>query len=303
MRPFMKCAAVLSAASACLFVAAPAFAAKGEPVVLAKCDQSVGTVAVVEGDTQGWTKFGLGSPRDLLAALAQESGCFTMHNGATGMPANFLMNVIAGDQEEVDQGINTAKSAVAEGLIRSGAASSVLGRVPGAGALLGAFGGLGGKKKTVAAGIRMISPANGQTLVSGSGSVKKSTLTFGGVGGFNSGATSSGYANSGDGKMLTEAFIIAFNSVVAQRASLTSAISAAVAAPAPTLASTPVSAGTTASAAIDTKIYGSPAKTGAVVRALRAGTTVNRTGKREGLFVEVTDNFGTKGWVSVEDLQ
>jgi hypothetical protein len=41
----------------------------------------------------------------------------------------------------------------------------------------------------------------------------------------------------------------------------------------------------------------------AVVRALRAGTTLNPTGKREGLFVEVTDNFGTTGWVSVEDLR
>jgi hypothetical protein len=38
------------------------------------------------------------------------------------------------------------------------------------------------------------------------------------------------------------------------------------------------------------------------LRMLRAGSTVSPTGKREGLFVEVADNFGTTGWVSVEDL-
>ena len=38
------------------------------------------------------------------------------------------------------------------------------------------------------------------------------------------------------------------------------------------------------------------------VRMLRAGASVSPTGRREGLFVEVADNFGTTGWVSVEDL-
>ena len=39
------------------------------------------------------------------------------------------------------------------------------------------------------------------------------------------------------------------------------------------------------------------------VRKLRAGTTLTPTGKRDGLFVEVEDSFGTKGWVSVEDMR
>ena len=41
----------------------------------------------------------------------------------------------------------------------------------------------------------------------------------------------------------------------------------------------------------------------AAVRSLRAGTELDPTGKREGLFIEVKDNFGTIGWVSVEDLK
>ena len=188
----------------------PAQAAKKAPVELTKCEASYGTIAVVDGDTQGWSKFGLGSPRELVATIARESGCFSIHNPASGGAANFLINVIAGDKEEVDQGIQTAQGVAQEALLRSGAAGQMLGRVPGAGALLGMFGGLGGKKKTVAAGIRVVSPANGQTLVSGTGQVKKSSLSFRGADTpWIAGANAAGYGNSANGKMLTEALIIA----------------------------------------------------------------------------------------------
>lgn len=71
------------------------------------------------------------------------------------------MTAIAGSEEEVDQGMELAKGAAMEGLIRSGAAGSVLRGVPFGGAALGMFGGLGGKKQTVAAGLRVVSPATG----------------------------------------------------------------------------------------------------------------------------------------------
>ena len=268
--------------------------AKDAPIELAKCTSNLGTIAVVEGDTQGWLKYNLGSPRELLAVMALESGCFTPHSAGSGAPATYLMNVIAGDAEEVDKGMELAKSAAFEGLVRSGAAVQVLSRVPFAGAMLGAFGGIGGKKKTVAAGIRVISPANGMTLVSGSGTVKKSTLTFAGLsGGWSQGANASGYNGSKDGKMLAEAFMMAFNAVAAQQSTLASMPVAAPAAPA--MAS--------ATVAIDAKMLASPLAGAASLRALRAGTALTPTGKREGLFVEVTDNFGTKGWISVENLK
>ena len=41
----------------------------------------------------------------------------------------------------------------------------------------------------------------------------------------------------------------------------------------------------------------------AAVRSLRAGTKLDPTGERSGLFVEVKDNFGPSGWVLVEDLK
>ena len=273
-----------------------------DDVELVKCEGSYGSIAVVDGDTQGWTKFGLSSPRELVHALANESGCFTPVNAASGQQADFLLNVIAGDKEEVDQGIAIAKTAATEGLLRSGAASTILSKVPMGGALLGAFGGFGGKKKTVAAGIRVISPANGMTLVSGSGEVKKSSLSFRRVPtgtwayGVQQATGASGYTSDKNGRMLTEAFVLAFNNVVSQAGALTAATGAAAATPTATIT-------TTYTVAADSTLWQGANTLSGEVRALRAGTELTPTGKKDGLFVEVTDNYGNTGWVSVEDLQ
>ena len=279
--------------AAIIMAAMPAHAGKSQSVELVHCDASYGTIAVVDGDTQGWNKFGLDSPRGLVTAIAQESGCFDVHNGASTTPANFLINIIAGDKEEVDLGIQTAKGVATDAFVRSGAAGHVLGKVPGAGALMGMFGGLGGKKKVVAAGIRVVSPANGQTLVSGTGEVKKSTLSFAGGTGWAAGADTAGYSRSKNGKMLTEAFILAYNSVISQAGALSAVQTAA--------SQTQESSKYTV--AVDTNLYASAEQNAQTVRALRAETELTPTGGKSGLFVEVSDNYGTKGWVSVEDLR
>lgn len=281
--------AALAASAA--FLAPPA-QAKDKEVELVTCSDSLGTVAVVDGDTQGWAEFGLGSPRELVNALARESGCFTPHNAAGGEPADFLMNIVAGTSEEVDQSIELAKSAAMEGLVRSGAASSMLGSVPGAGAVLGMFGGFGGKKKRYAAGIKLLSPANGLTIVTASGEVKKSTIDFGGGSAWDAGASAAGYAGDKKGRMLVEAFVIAFNKLVAQRETIASV-------PRMASADTEPDYATVAAA---TSMFEAPAADAKVLRSLMVGTTLTPTGRREGLFIEAEDNFGTKGWVSVESL-
>ena len=272
----------------------PAQAAK-EDVVVVKCEASYGTVAIADGDTQGWSKFGLSSPRGMLGAIVQESGCFTMHTGADGKPADYLMSANAGSQEEIDQTMNTATSLMKGGLVQSGAAGTILSKVPMGGALIGMFGGLGGKKKTVAAGIRVVSPANGQTLIAGSGVSQKSTIQI--LKSSDWVAASQGqfgqYSSSKDGQMVTSAFVEAYNSLVSQAGALKSVQQAAPAAPAIT----------TYTVAVATSMRGSASETGAEVRSLRPDTELTPTGNKQGLFVEVTDNYGTKGWVSVEDLR
>lgn len=312
---------LMAAAAAALLSTQPAFAADA-PVTLSKCDKAIGSIAVVDGDTQGWTKYGLSSPRDLIAAMAVQSGCFTLQANGGGAPADFLLNAIAGDKEEVSQGTNLAKTALTEGLVRSGMASKMMGSVPFGGQALGMLGGFGGKKKTIAAGLRVISPATGQTIATGTGEQSKTQMSFGGMGpgglvasnpwgeaakaqmaamgyGDPYAAGAGSYGASKDGQMLTTAFIIAFNNVVAQQAALTAVKPAggAAATKATAVATTP---GYTT--AIDTKLYAQASK-GEVVRALRAGTVLTPSGARKGLFVEVSDAYGTKGWISVEDLK
>ena len=101
-----------------------------------------------------------------------------------------------------------------------------------------------------------------------------------------------GYGRSKKGKQLVEAFVLAFNEVVAQKATIASMPRAGVAAAAPEFAT--VAAATT--------MFAAPVEGAVSVRSLMVGTTLTPTGRREGLFVEVEDNFGTKGWVSVEAL-
>lgn len=292
MKTGLACAAALALAAG----ASPAFA-QDETVQLVRCEQSLGSVAFVDGANAGWSQWDLGSPRALLMRLASESGCFTPHSGGNE-PARFLMTAIAGTQEEVDQGVELARGAATEALVRSGAASSLLRNVPFGGAALGMLGGLGGRRTTVAAGLTVVSPANGQPLAAGTGSVTRSTLSFRG----NSGswardmAGTTGYESSREGQRLTEAFIIAFNDVVAQNA----ALAAAPQPGAPAAAAAPAASATTA---IATVMRAAPAETAAEVRDLRAGTALKPTGNREGLWIEAEDNFGTRGWVSVEDLQ
>ena len=268
---------------------------KDDTPELVRCQQSIGSIALVEGDQAGWNDWGLGSPRALINALATESGCFTIDNPNDSAPARFLVTAIAGTAEEVDKGMELAKGAAMEGLVRSGAASGLLRGVPGGGAVLGMLGGFGGKKKTVAAGLRVVSPANGMTVAAGQGIVKKSSIDFGGggaAGWAGTAANASGYQGSKNGEMLTEAFVKAFNELVAQRELMSAAPQAAGGAD-----------DDDAVVAIDTVMRSAARSDAAAVRSLRAGTELDPTGKREGLFIEVKDNFGTLGWVSVEDLR
>lgn len=288
---------ICSSALVAIFAVSPALAAdKGAPAlpVITKCAASYGSLAITDGDNQGWTQLGLGSPRELLASIAAESGCFSMHDAASGVPASFLMSAVAGSKEEVDKTVGMVKSAAVEGLARSGALARMGGGAFGA---LGALGGLGGKKKTISVGLRVLSPATGQTLASGTAESTKTSITLGGAGGFglasNVAGGASQYLNSKEGSQLAIAFINAFNSVAAQGSAL-------AAAPKPM----PVAAAlVSATTAVATNMLASPSKTGAVVRSLREGTSVIPTGKKQGLFVEVKDSFGTVGWVSVEDMR
>ncbi|MFN4021106.1 MAG: SH3 domain-containing protein, partial [Erythrobacter sp.] len=109
---------------------------------------------------------------------------------------------------------------------------------------------------------------------------------------WNAGANAAGYGASKDGKMLVEAFVLAFNDLVARK---------------DTIASAPKAGGRDndidlVTVAATSAMLEAPADSAKVLRSLRVGTTLKPTGKREGLFIQARDNFGTVGWVSIENL-
>ncbi|MDB5669246.1 MAG: penicillin-binding protein activator LpoB [Alphaproteobacteria bacterium] len=210
-----------------MLAASPVAAKDDAAPSLAKCESPLGTIAITDGDQQGWTQFNLSSPRPMLGALIEQSGCFTLHNAASGRPADFLLSAVVGSKEEIDKSVNLAKGALTEGLVRSGAAGQVLAHVPMGGALFSAFSRFGGKKKTVSAGLRIMSPMTGQTLASGSGESSKSFVKIMDAGDWSGAGSMGGYASSSDGKMLTGAFVQAFNAIVSQRSALVSVSPAA----------------------------------------------------------------------------
>jgi hypothetical protein len=298
MKASIRIASALSALGFAALAVTPVYAGKPKAEVeVTKCATPHGSIAVTDGDTQGWAKLGLSSPRGMLGAIVQQSGCFTLHTGAEGKPADYLMSAVAGSQEEIDQTMNAAKGALTTGLVHSGAAGAILSRVPFGGQMFGMLGGLGGKKKTVTAGLRLINPGNGQTLLSGSGQSQKSTISV--LSSTDWVAASQGqlgqYGSSADGKMLTSAFIEAYNALASQAGALAAVAPQAAPAAAPETAKYTV--------AVDTKMRAAASAEAEEVRALRAETSLIPTGQKEGLFVEVTDTYGTKGWVSVEDLR
>ena len=193
--------------------------------------------------------------------------------------------------------------------------------MPFGGQALGMLGGFGGKKKTIAAGLRVISPATGQTVVSGSGEQSKTQISLGGFGPGGMVASNpwgeaakaqmasmgygdpyaSGYSSSKDGQMLTSAFIVAFNNVVAQRAALTAVKPAR---------------SRRAGRCRDQRVHQARLHHGGRYQALRPGRARAKrsapcapappsppAARGQGLFVEVSDAYGTKGWISVEDLK
>ncbi len=51
------------------------------------CSKKIGTVAVVEPDTNWWQQAGLGSPEALIKVFVRKSNCFTLVDRGKGMQA------------------------------------------------------------------------------------------------------------------------------------------------------------------------------------------------------------------------
>jgi len=301
-------AAVCLAATA---VATPAFPAsirdktdkaKAEIPV---CSRNLGTVAVREPDNKWWEGLKLDSPEALIKVLVMRSGCFTVLDRGKGFEMMQQERALAAG------GALQGGSNVGGGQVK--AADYIL--VPditskndnsggtNVGGLLGGF--MGGFAGAIVSGISISSKTADVTLSLGNvrtsemqaiteGHGDKTDLGFSlGGGGFGGGAFGgagvSSYSGTAIGQVIILAYIDAYTKLVTQLGGLSPVAAAAAPQQTVTLSRPGI-------------LRQSPSEKGKKVRDLDAGMVLYPTGNSDGVWREVSDEVGNKGWVSNASL-
>lgn len=266
-----------------------------------RCSQKLGTISIVDGDdASGWTQNSLAPPQKLLKVIVQKSGCFSLVDRGAGMNA-------AAKEREIGQNLGLQRgSNVGKGQIKAadfvlvaevGSADSNTG----GGGAAGLIGGLvGGRAGAVIGGFRtkklesdvVLSLTDVRTSESNAfeGHAAKNDLTWGVGGGVGfAGAVGGGYEDTDVGRIVTQAFIVAYSEMVNSLGGIDVGGKAA----APSRSFT-VQTATTLRKTADPK--------GAVVRALPVGLTLYPTGEKNGIWWQVADDNDNIGWVKNDTL-
>lgn len=201
-----------------------------DAVDLASCDQPLGTIALVERqDAYALAQHGLESPVPLFRLLAAQSGCFAVVERGQALDRMVQERDLA-QQGLLQQGSNVggAQMVAADYLLtphvtfsedNAGALGGALASlVPGvAGSMFGAVAG-GAKFREAQALVTVVDQRTGVQIGVAEGSARTSDVLGGGftLGGLPGFAGLGGYANTNQGKVVSAAFLDAFNNVVAQ---------------------------------------------------------------------------------------
>jgi curli biogenesis system outer membrane secretion channel CsgG len=225
----MECGAtepVLGGASSTATGAAGGATAAGASGQLERCDESLGTLAVVEDQSAPWyydlRQYKLGSTVPVLRMMIQQSNCFVVVE--RGRALNNMMQERTLEQSgEIREGSNFGKGQMVAADYT--VSPSITFSKKGTSGLGGAFGGLlGSVVGAVAGGLKsneasttllLIDNRSGVQLAAAEGSAKNYDFAlFGGVFGSEAGGSLGGYTNTPEGKILTAAFMDSYNKMV-----------------------------------------------------------------------------------------
>ena len=303
-RVFAACAAVLALGTS-VAASAKVENEKGstKSADIPTCGHVLGTIALVDGDGQGWKEYQLGAPSTLLKTFVSKSGCFKLVNRGAGMAAIQHEQELAGGGS-LQRGSNVGGGQIktADWLLVADVAGqnqnsgvSAAGAIAG-GLLGGKFGGLGAlaggintKKVEAQTVLSLVNTRTSEEEYNIEGFAKKSDMSFGlggaggGFGGW--GAAGGGaYASTDVGKVVGLAFLDAYRQLVTQMGGL----SADIVAKAPRQSFI-------ATAAFELKR--SPSKSSGTVRKIASGMMLYPLGGKEDMWWEVEDENGNTGWV------
>lgn len=268
---------------------------------LPHCSAKLGTISVVNGDDpSGWTNNSLAAPQKLLKVIVQKSGCFSLVDRGAGMDAAQRERDIGGSlglQHGSNMGKGQIKAADFVLVAEVGSADSNTGGGGAAGLLGGLVGGRAGAivggfrtKKSEADVVLSLTDVRTSESNSFEGHAAKNDLSWGAGGGIGfGGAVGGGYEDTDIGKIVTQAFIVAYAEMVNNLGGIDVGGKEA----APSRSFTVQTATTLRSA---------PNTTGKVIRALPVGLTVYPTGNKDGMYWEVADDNDNVGWVKNDSL-
>jgi curli biogenesis system outer membrane secretion channel CsgG len=266
------------------------------------CGHVLGTIALVDGDGQGWKAYQLGAPSTLLKTFVTRSGCFKLVNRGAGMEAIQREQALSG-QGNLQRGSNVGGGQIkaADWLLVADVAGQ--NQNSGGSAVGGIAGGLiGGRLGALAGGLKT-SKVEAQTVLSLvnartseeeyniEGFAKKSDFSWGAGGFIGWGGVGGGaYENTDVGKVVGLAFLDAYRQLVTQMGGMN----------ANEVASAPRQSFVTR-ATVDMKR--SPSMSSSTVRKMDPGMMVYPTGAKEDMWWEVEDENGNTGWIQNDKLE
>jgi hypothetical protein len=271
---------------------------------LPRCDRPLGTAAIQEPEKRWWTELGLSSPESLLKLFASRSNCLRIVDRNGGLAMRNMEKGLAAEGD-LRRGSNIGRGQVASADFfiipdiansDSNTGGSSLGAIGGA-FLPGGFGTLAGgfrtKKAQAQALITLVDARSTEQLYVAEGVAQKTDVSFGGGGGGGGwggfGAVAGGgYADTDIGKVITAAYFNAFVDLVRYMQSS-----------APTGAQASANAGIQGYSVKQSLVLRRAASPSAPsVRSFQPGDVVYPTGQRNGIWWEVDDENGNRGWVS-----
>lgn len=212
-----------------------------------RCTRNLGTVAIVEPDTQWWRELSLGSPEAILKIFVQRSGCFTLVNRGRSMQNRAMERAMA-DNGELQSGSNIGKGQVraADYFLQpdivstnsnsgGGGVGGVLGGIGGGlfGRAAGAIaGGISVKKGEANVTLSIVNARTTEEMALTEGYYRKADLSWGAGGGVFSGGTfggaaGGGYQNTAIGQVIVLAYLDAYTKLVTELGGLPENASAA----------------------------------------------------------------------------
>ena len=261
---------------------------------LPQCAQPIGTVSIQEPQQQWWRQYNLGSPEALIKLMASRSNCLRvvdrngglqMRNAERDLGADLQRgsNVGAGQVLAADYAIIPD---IANANRNAGGNAAVIGGLIG-----GPVGGLiGGIRTQRSEANTLLTLVNIRTTVQehvSEGTAQKTDISFGGggFGGLVAGA-GGGYGNTEIGQVIAAAYLNAFIDLIGYMQNMQ---------PGQAQASAPIQTYVVKTAV---QMRETPSPAAKMVRSFNVGDSVFPTGQKNGVWWEVDDETGNRGWVS-----